>query len=212
MSRTILMLIALFVVVGVHHDAGAVQITLGGCAAAAAGDGQTSCVAGASVTDFNGSTTLAGNYVGTATVQNGSSGIAAELAGDTSNYLAVATATSTGSELISYTKTYNYFGLYWGSVDSYNSVVAYLNGQVVGTVAGADVLGAGGAFGDQHSASANEYVNLTFATGYNQIALVSNGYNFEVDNVAAATVPEPATGRLLALGVTCLLVGRRKAR
>ena len=87
---------------------------------------------------------------------------------------------------------------------------AYLNGTLVGTVNGADVIAAGTNFGNQQAVGSNEYVNMTFASGFNEIKLVTTNYNFEVDNLAVAQVPEPGALGLLGVGFLSLFVRRRR--
>ncbi len=191
-------------------SAHAVQLSIGGCVGPSAGYGQTTCVAGASVIDFNSSTSLPANFTGSGSVFSGTTGTWATPAGDTSNYLAVSTSQAVGSEDIKLNSVDNYFGMLWGSVDNYNHVYAYLNGALVGTVDGADVIASGTNFGNQQAAGSNEYVNMTFASGFNEIKLVTTSYNFEVDNLAVAQVPEPGMLGLFGVGVLSLMVRRRR--
>ncbi len=45
--------------------------------------------------------------------------------------------------------SYNYFGLYWGSIDDYNWLKFYDGDTLLGTITGLDVIAAGTALGDQ---------------------------------------------------------------
>jgi len=202
--------LATLVSVASFSSAHAVQITIGGCAGPVAGYGQTTCVGGASVADFNGGTAVPANFSGSGAVVAGTAGAWATPAGDTSNYLAVATTQSSGAEDILLNAIDNYFGMLWGSVDNYNHVYAYLNGALVGTVNGADVIAAGTSFGNRQAAGSNEYVNMSFGSGFNEIKLVTTNYNFEVDNLAFAQVPEPGSMGLLGVGLLSLLMRRRR--
>ena len=56
--------------------------------------------------------------------------------GDATNYMAVLGG---GSEEIAYSGSKNSFGLYWGSVDTYNSLTFYSGDNLVATITGADV-------------------------------------------------------------------------
>ena len=56
--------------------------------------------------------------------------------GDTTNYMAVLGG---GSEEIAYAGTKTSFGLYWGSVDTYNSLTFYSGDTLVATITGAEL-------------------------------------------------------------------------
>src|SRR5262249_6896811 len=85
--------------------------------------GTTTSVAGATVvTSYAG---LPASYAGDGSVVSGSlSGYYAAPAGDSTPYLSVAWPKSNGSE--TYTadlgQSFDYFGLYWGSMDDYNTL------------------------------------------------------------------------------------------
>lgn len=181
-------------------------------AAAADGSGLTTAVAGATVYDFNDGKPV--GYSGDASVLSGSaSGLYATPAGDSTSYLSVAYPLQVGSETFSAAPgtSYNYFGLYWGSIDDYNSLSFYSGNDLVASVNGADVIAAGTQLGDQMAPGSNRYVNFTFTdSSFDRIVFNTTQYAFESDNHAYATVPEPATMALFGLGLLGAGVARRR--
>ena len=120
---------------------------------------------------------------------------------DTTTYL----STGIGSVTLTLPGPANYFGLLWGSVDSYNSLELFNGSKLVGTVTGSDVTA--NANGNQ-GASGTFYVNITDDLAFNKVELSSTQYAFEFDNVSygKGAIPEPGTlasfaAALLALGV-----------
>ena len=188
--------------------AAATQISIGGCAGPGAGYGTTTCVGGATTADFN-SATVPANFSGTGAVFSGTTGTWATPAGDRSPYLAVST-TAAGTEDLTLPGLTNYFGLLWGSIDDYNHIELYLNHVRVDTIDGASVRAVGTANGNQFLPGSNEYVNIMRAGGFDEVKLITTHYNFEVDNIAYAQVPEPGAVGLLALGMLGVVAVRRR--
>jgi hypothetical protein len=117
-------------------------------------------------------------------------------AGDTTNYLATTDNKGSGSESVSFGSTQSKFGLYWGSVDSYNTLTFLLGGKVVGKFTGSDVASSFDKYGNS---GVSDYVN--FAGKFDEVTFSATEAAFEVDNLAiAGAVPEPATWALMLAG------------
>ena len=175
--------------------------------------GTTTEVANAMTYDFN--VGLPIGYYGAGAVLTGSiSGISAQPAGDNTPFLSVAYPNQSGTEtyVASPGHTYNYFGLYWGSMDDYNSLSFYNGNQLIGTVTGSDVIATGAQLGDQMSAGSNRFVNFFLEGGatFDKIVFSTTNYAFESDNHAFATVPEPGTLALTLAAIGGLFLLRRR--
>ena len=141
------------------------------------------------------------------------SGKYATPAGDSTPYLSVAYPLQVGLETFTADPgvSYNYFGLYWGSIDGYNSLSFYSGNTLVASVTGTDVIAAGARLGDQMAPGANRYVNFTFTdTSFDRIVFNTTQYAFESDNHAYANVPEPASLGLFGLGLLGAAAARRR--
>jgi PEP-CTERM motif len=130
----------------------------------------------------------------------GSLGLYATPFGDATNYMAVLGGRS---ETIAYSSLNSGFGLYWGSVDAYNSLT-FFNGNVsVATISGADVDPPLEANGGQTQYASNGYVLISALPQFDRVVAASSSNSFEFDNVVAgdaSAVPEPSTWAMLLLG------------
>jgi hypothetical protein len=116
---------------------------------------------------------------------------------------------SSGSFKVSLSETARYFGMLWGSMDSYNTLTFWNQGTEVGSFTGDDVTKP--ANGNQTNPAQNRYVNF-YDFEFDQFELASTNFAFEVDNIAVAPVPEPGTFVLMGLGLAGLVGMRKKFR
>jgi hypothetical protein len=109
---------------------------------------------------------------------------------------------------------YNYFGLWWGSIDSYNTLSWYNDGALVAvaTVVGNQITAPVGGPANQTLAANNVYVNFLNLPEFDSFGIQSTQYAMEVDNIAIGVVPEPTTMLLLGLGLVGLARVSRKFR
>jgi len=106
---------------------------------------------------------------------------------DTTNYLSIG---ANGSETITFATEQNEFGLYWGSVDSFNAISFYDGTQLVATYTGAAIAPLL-ANGNQGSFSANGYVEFSDLAPFTKVVLTSGSSNaFEIDNISAGFVSD----------------------
>jgi len=114
-------------------------------------------------------------------------GLYAEPFHDTSNYLTVQPAGS--PETIALNTTATRFGLYWGSMDTYNSIQFYRNGGLIDTVTGAQAAAVVPALanGNQADDATNRYIEISAVgdgLGFDTVVLLSSQNSFEVDNLS----------------------------
>jgi hypothetical protein len=181
--------------------------------ASAAGQ-TTSAVSGVTTVDFN-----AGNCAGYASctgdfalVSGSASGLYAQPFGTNSTFLSVPNpSATTHTAVMNLGVQANYFGLFWGSIDSYNIISFFSGDTQLASFSGTDLpsLSASGA---QTEWSSNRYINFDFGpASFDSVRLISSGFAFESDNHAYrnASVPEPMNMALMALGLFGLVVARR---
>ncbi len=198
------------------HAASAITLSIGGQTAGA--DGYKTKTNGATTIDFNNlnngkaptsgfiSYTLTGS---SQVVYGNSSGHYATPMGDSTRYLAVQPG---GDATLKFSKAADYFGLYWGSVDGYNSLDFYKGEKLLKSFSGHDVSKT--AQGSWTGASDNVYVDFFANKGesFDRVVMRSSSPAFETDNHAyrlAKSVPEPS---LMVGFVAVALLGKTALR
>lgn len=186
-----------------------------------------------SVTPSTGGFTDGGaTFTGNGVLESTTTGNYAEPYHDNSQYLAVlggAPAVGTGSsEAVTFSGIFNTLGLYWGSMDTYNSIAFYNNTGLIDTVTGSQAAAAvpppgTTATGAQTSDLNNRFITISDIGGQNldftYVIIESSTNSFELDNLAwgdvrgANATPLPAALPLFATGLGVLgLFSRRRKR
>lgn len=113
----------------------------------------------------------------------------------------------------------NYFGLYYGSIDTFNDLTFYnAAGGLIAKITGTSLISQfKGTSGNQTADSSNIYVNLFFdpAERFTSFAFSTSGIAFEMDNLAvgvnvARKLPEPSSLALMGLAMAAIVVLRRR--
>jgi hypothetical protein len=137
-------------------------------------------------------------------------------ANDSTQYLSIPNTSDNnpsayGSVTVKLSNKFNYFGIYWGSIDLYNNIDFFDGTTLVGTVTGSEV--GNPANGSWTGDNANKYVNITGII-FDSFVLNTTGIAFEVDNIAVAPAPtpEPATLLLMGFGSGIMGTGIRRLR
>ena len=184
-------------------SAAAYSVTVGGTVVV--GEGLTSSVAGAVVTNFNSSLANPAGYSGGA-VKNGSSvGNWASPPGDTSNFYTVGPGAGQSSPgVVSLGTLASYFGYFGGSPDTYNTLELWRDNTKLTTFTGTQ-LASFASVNPNGDWGTGAYWNI-WATNssefFNTIKFISSSNAFETDNHAVVSaVPLPAAAWLFGSAV-----------
>lgn len=144
------------------------------------------------------------------------SGQYAQPANTTGPYLTVPNPVSNGSATFGLGTQADYFGMYWGSIDDYNTISFFNGGSLVGSFTGSDLPPPALDDGNQTSWRSNMFVSFLFFGGetFDSIRLTSTNFAFETDNhtFRAVSVPEPGTLALLGMGLIGVAAARRRRK
>ncbi len=119
---------------------------------------------------------------------------------DSTRYLAIEGG---GTATFRFNSPKTYFGLLWGSVDSYNALSFYdASGHLIATIGGEDV---GAAANGNQGASGTDYVNVFSDVAFTTVVASSSNNAFEIDDVAfdppPSSIPEPASLTMLGTAI-----------
>ena len=128
---------------------------------------------------------------------------------DATQYLSVAAG---GVASLTGNVAYSAVSLYWGSIDTYNSLqLLGLDGSVLDTITSSTI--GFGENGDQLLGNTNRRVTINSDTPFYGLKFGSTDSSFEVDQIKfTSAVPEPATWMMMLFGFGFMGAAMRKAK
>lgn len=125
--------------------------------------------------------------------------------------------TATSSATLTFASQLHYFGLLWGSIDTFNTLELLSGTTVVGTITGSDAaLAASTLPSGMQSVDGTAYVNINSDVAFDGVRALSTQHGFEFDNVAYSMdrvrVPEPLTISLFVTGLAGAAAIRRRKK
>lgn len=201
-------------VTAISGSASAISVKTGGLTVP--GNGQISQYGGVKTIDFD-NPNPSGVTISGGTVVSGSvSNEYASPPGDSTKYLTVGSPGKGNSATFNFAEAQGYFGLFVGSLDTYNSIVFF--NTVKGTnqaFTGTEVAQLTGtpATGDQNVGVYYNFFGDTNNDLFDKVVLSSSQAAFEVDNIAfRRDIPTPALlPGLIGMGVVALRKKRKEA-
>jgi len=121
---------------------------------------------------------------------NGLSPLPSVSSPDASPYVSVYTG---GTATFSFNKPINYFGMEWGSVDTYNYLSFYNGSTLLETIGGTTIIGAAGLTAGNQGSTGTIYANFTSLQDFTKVVASSTGISYEFDNVRVGNTPLPAS-------------------
>ena len=192
-------------------NAAIISVTSGGVANASSGQVSAfASVPGAVTYDMSSNTPVFGGDP--VLLTTGSlSGQYATPFGDSTQFASVGTTVTPSTSTVLLGGSFNYVGLYWGSIDTYNRLTitdASGDHEVSSATFGTILNPAVGA----QDAAGSLYINIFTDSAITKLTFFSGDKAFEFDNLTVAAVPEASTWAMMILGFLGLgFLGYRKS-
>jgi hypothetical protein len=130
---------------------------------------------------------------------------------DTTQYASVGTLVTPATSTLTSPFSGNYLGLYWGSIDLYNSITITDTSGISTVINATNYPVLNPANGSQ-ALGGSAYVNIFDSLNITGITFASGSKAFEFDNLTIAAVPEASTWAMMILGFLGLgFLGYRKS-